>query len=569
MLEPAVRASGGAQAAGRAGLWWALLACLAGCAAKEPPARAPEPETPGRTSLAWVRLAGEDAARFGAQVAALSKSPPSGLRSGPAASGRELLYGEFKFGGGTSRRIVFALDAGPSEGEPSAWRLYVDSDLDGDLSDELELRAAPVETKGARTARFPAIDVARPFGGRHALAVSVLVGAKWSVAEFRSACALAGKVDLFGARRDCVVYDANADGVFGETLEAPDRPGDAIWIDANGDGRAGEDELRALSPRLLLGGRALAIQVSDSERSLRIEETSVAFGRLARAGGQPGEELKVQLFSREWGLLPPSAAEAPTGEWRLLAYELVRKAADGEPWVLAGAWLPTQAPSVKITPAGATLVFGPPVEARGWVRYGRMVAPSLAQADAAAGPTVPEALVLVTLRGSGGEQVRVARLGSGEDWGEFRVVDASAAEIGSGRLEPLALLPGSAGARWSPPAGLQKGAPLRLVVARDLGPFSEGFRGESAFEFGLPSPVQLVVSAVEPAGQAAAAGVRPGDVIVRYDGKRIGSPLELALAMKDAEGKERVELVVLRQGVEYAFPLVPGRIGVETILAMP
>lgn len=534
------------------GVWLCVAAVLAfaGCSRKAAP-----PETltraPGWAHLSWVRLAPEDSVRGPVRAAAPSRSVPGSVRSLPQAKG-ELLWCEFRFGPDGRRAAALAFELG--EGD---WSLYVDRDLDGDLSEESPLVATPVEKDSTRFARWPAVELVRPSGGRYALLVSAFVSGRYSWVEFRPACALAGKVELFGELRDCAIYDADVDGVFGVgPPEGPDRLGDAIWLDLDGDGRSGEHELRGLTRRLLLGRRAVSVEVSDVERSVRIEEISVPFAHLGRKGAWQGEELKVQLFSPDWGLLPPGGPEVPQGVWTLLAYEIVRKAEDGSSWVLAGAFLPPQAPQVELGPGGAELEFGPPLQSRAWVRY-------IGQEDP------QQALILVTLRGVFGEQVRVAKAGEQESVGGFRIRSGSGEELASGKLEPLGLLPGAAGARWKPPPELQKGTPLTVAIERELGPFADGYRGESAFEFGVPAPVRLVVWRVEPASQAASAGIRPGDVIMRYDGKEIGSPLELAVAMRQAEQKTRVELVVLRKGTEYTLTLAPGRIGVETILAMP
>ena len=130
-------------------------------------------------------------------------------------------------------------------------------------------------------------------------------------------------------------------------------------------------------------------------------------------------------------------------------------------------------------------------------------------------------------------------------------------------------MPGLYAAVWEPPAGLGEGTGLTFELGPAFGPFAEGFKGRLAFELGRPTPLRLVVSSVEKGSQAERAGVHPGDVILRYDGSTIDNEFVMNRALIGAAGKDSVELVVLREGVEEKFTLKPGRIGVQVAFAMP
>jgi serine protease Do len=67
----------------------------------------------------------------------------------------------------------------------------------------------------------------------------------------------------------------------------------------------------------------------------------------------------------------------------------------------------------------------------------------------------------------------------------------------------------------------------------------------------LPEQVDgVVVSDVDPAGPAAANGVRPGDVIAQVDGRKVSAPADVAAAIEQAGSKKAVLLLVNRGGNE-------------------
>ena len=74
-------------------------------------------------------------------------------------------------------------------------------------------------------------------------------------------------------------------------------------------------------------------------------------------------------------------------------------------------------------------------------------------------------------------------------------------------------------------------------------------------------PVAVQVREVMPKGKAAALGLHPGDIIVRYDGRHYAEFAKLISAIK-APGEKPRELVVRRDGKEISYQVTPGLLGV-------
>ncbi len=78
-----------------------------------------------------------------------------------------------------------------------------------------------------------------------------------------------------------------------------------------------------------------------------------------------------------------------------------------------------------------------------------------------------------------------------------------------------------------------------------------------------PAPTLEIVEVVKD-GNAAGAGVRVGDWLVSYDGRRIDSQEELRAAMRAAQerGVERIPVVLARDGADVTVEVAPGRLGI-------
>jgi S1-C subfamily serine protease len=66
------------------------------------------------------------------------------------------------------------------------------------------------------------------------------------------------------------------------------------------------------------------------------------------------------------------------------------------------------------------------------------------------------------------------------------------------------------------------------------------------------------VVAVQPGGPAAAAGLRPGDVITGVDGTRITGPSDVISSVERAGVGRSLRLTILRGGQSFQVPVIPG-----------
>lgn len=69
-----------------------------------------------------------------------------------------------------------------------------------------------------------------------------------------------------------------------------------------------------------------------------------------------------------------------------------------------------------------------------------------------------------------------------------------------------------------------------------------------------------LVAKVEDKGPAGSAGVELGDVVVKFDGRDVAEPTDLARMVGDASAGKEVNIVVIRKGREQALSLTLGRI---------
>lgn len=94
---------------------------------------------------------------------------------------------------------------------------------------------------------------------------------------------------------------------------------------------------------------------------------------------------------------------------------------------------------------------------------------------------------------------------------------------------------------------------------KDPAPYTGREEGD---QLAPPKATPPTVTMVQPRGQGARAGIKVGDVILRYDGKPIADRPALIAAKRAAAAKAEVVLVVKRGDEELELKLAPGALGV-------
>jgi serine protease Do len=90
---------------------------------------------------------------------------------------------------------------------------------------------------------------------------------------------------------------------------------------------------------------------------------------------------------------------------------------------------------------------------------------------------------------------------------------------------------------------------------------------ELADSFGLPKVGGALISAVEKGGPAEKAGVRPSDVILKFDGKVVNSSVDLPRLVATTKPGSKVNVQLWRKGSTKDITLVIGEIQDETAVA--
>jgi len=76
-----------------------------------------------------------------------------------------------------------------------------------------------------------------------------------------------------------------------------------------------------------------------------------------------------------------------------------------------------------------------------------------------------------------------------------------------------------------------------------------------ATTFGLPREHGVLIGSIEDGGPAASAGIRPGDVVTHYDGKRVREVQELLLAVAASKPGTRSAVHLIRNGQKMSLSL--------------
>ena len=90
---------------------------------------------------------------------------------------------------------------------------------------------------------------------------------------------------------------------------------------------------------------------------------------------------------------------------------------------------------------------------------------------------------------------------------------------------------------------------------------------ELADSFGLPKAGGALISSVEKSGPAEKAGVRPSDVILKFDGKAVNSSADLPRIVAVTKPGNKVSVQLWRKGNTQDISLVVGEIQEESVVA--
>jgi serine protease Do len=90
---------------------------------------------------------------------------------------------------------------------------------------------------------------------------------------------------------------------------------------------------------------------------------------------------------------------------------------------------------------------------------------------------------------------------------------------------------------------------------------------ELADSFGLPKAGGALISSVEKGGPAEKAGVRPSDVILKFDGKAVNSSADLPRIVAATKPGSKISVQLWRKGSAQDISLVVGEIQEESIVA--
>src|SRR3954463_4793239 len=83
---------------------------------------------------------------------------------------------------------------------------------------------------------------------------------------------------------------------------------------------------------------------------------------------------------------------------------------------------------------------------------------------------------------------------------------------------------------------------------------------EIAESLNIKPPRGALVAGVDEKGPAKPAGIEPGDVVIRFDGKDVKDPKDLSRVVADTPVDKEVEVVVIRKGVEETKKVKLGRL---------
>ena len=153
-----------------------------------------------------------------------------------------------------------------------------------------------------------------------------------------------------------------------------------------------------------------------------------------------------------------------------------------------------------------------------------------------------------------------ASINRGNSGGPLFDMDGKVIGINTAIISPFG---GSVGIGFAVPAA------VAVPVIQQLREFGETRRGwlgvriqsvsdEIAESLGMERARGALIAGVTPEGPAEAAGIKPGDVVLEFAGKRVNEMRELPRIVADTPAEAPAEVLVLRDGAEITLEVVVG-----------
>jgi hypothetical protein len=170
------------------------------------------------------------------------------------------------------------------------------------------------------------------------------------------------------------LVDFNANGRYGDPFRDfgsdPSRAGDLILVDADGDGRFDQNsiltkELLWCGRRLVVDGQFYQVEIERGGSMLRVTPATVKLAAIRADYPRFG-----LLLANEDGVLPIESrngqAQVPVGRYRVLVWNIERRAESGKWEVQGGAWgTDAPAPELAVDERGsASFKLAAPLRAR-------------------------------------------------------------------------------------------------------------------------------------------------------------------------------------------------------------
>jgi len=256
-------------------------------------------------------------------------------------------------------------------------KLYVDTDGDGDLSDE-----KPLTGKGSGPqVEFGTVELATSQGTPVKVALQAYMDrAKPPRPRFvrmRIAGCPTGKVTLAGKAYNVAVIDSNLNGRYSDTMEGKEsfsRDIDGLAIDLNGDGHFNPPSLSIqpmewmpLAKGIKVADTYYTVTVAADASTIELAKTDPGFGTLDLGAS----DVEMMAFS-DFGfqhIQGGGKVRLPAGKYMPVMVSLNRTDADGAKWTLRRSGGTDKLSQLRIE-AGKTCVIelGPPLVARTDVR---------------------------------------------------------------------------------------------------------------------------------------------------------------------------------------------------------